>query len=347
MFAPTLSNRQAITSFLAWWLFWMLIQSIILHRLGWSWEIAVIDSVLSNSLLALAGFITQNTYRFYRPGADNRLQRMAYSIALTLAQMFCLKYVLSLYFEANLNYLEFIENSMPIRYTFSFLMIAFLTVVNWLWFFMKEQDEIKKRKVEADQLSKEAELRALRQQLQPHFLFNSLNSISALAGTKPEEARKMIQQLSDFLRTTLRKDEQQMVLLSEEMKHLALYLEIEMVRFGHRLVTQLSSTDESLNLKLPSLLLQPLVENAIKFGLYDTIDAVTIEIKTEKVDSFLKIEIKNPYDAQTANPSKGTGFGLSSVQRRLYLMFARQDLLKTEQTSTHFISTLLIPQFND
>src|SRR5258708_40173562 len=106
------------------------------------------------------------------------------------------------------------------------------------------------------------------------LLFNSINSISAITGSKPEQARKMIQQLSDFLRGNLKKEEQQWVPLSEELQYLELYLDIEKVRFGHRLSTEISCEEGCLGLKLPPMLLQPIVENAIKFGLYDTTDAV-------------------------------------------------------------------------
>jgi LytS/YehU family sensor histidine kinase len=120
------------------------------------------------------------------------------------------------------------------------MMTSFMTLYYYSQNKLKDLGNIKQREHEADKLLREAELASLRQQLQPHFIFNSLNSISALAGSRPEEARKMIQQLSDFLRGTVRKDQQQSVALSEEFKHLELYLEIEKVRFGHRLRTQFS-----------------------------------------------------------------------------------------------------------
>ena len=131
-------------------------------------------------------------------------------------------------------------------------------------------------------MAKDAELYKLRQQLQPHFLFNSLNSISALTGSQPEKARHMINQLSEFLRGTLKKDEKQWNTLEEEMQYLELYLEIEKVRFGYRLQTNILCEEEALKLELPAMLLQPVVENAIKFGLYDTTGEVLIKVKQKK-----------------------------------------------------------------
>jgi two-component system LytT family sensor kinase len=184
----------------------------------------------------------------------------------------------------------------------------------------------------------------LRQQLQPHFLFNSLNSINALIGFKPDEARKMIHQLSDFLRGTLKKDDQLLVPLKDELQHLNLYLEIEKVRFGHRLQTEISCDANCNESLLPSLLLQPLVENAIKFGLYDTTGDVTVSIRAEIEEQYLIIMIQNPYDPKTSRPRKGTGFGLSGVQRRLYLIFARNDLMETHANDNIFTTIIKVPQ---
>jgi LytS/YehU family sensor histidine kinase len=213
-----------------------------------------------------------------------------------------------------------------------------------IWYTQLDQKENEKRKTEAEKLSREAELYNLRQQLQPHFLFNSLNSINALIGFKPDEARRMIHQLSDFLRGTLKKDDQQMVSLAEELQHLNLYLEIEKVRFGHRLDTEISCDNRSSTAVLPALLLQPIVENAIKFGLYDTTDKVTVSIRSEMDGSYLVMMVQNPYDPQTARPRTGTGFGLSGVKRRLYLLFARNDLVETHANDNIFTTIIRVPQ---
>src|SRR5205085_4260383 len=161
-------------------------------------------------------------------------------------------------------------------YVFAFLMIAAMTMMSLLWFTQQNQEEENERKLDMERLAREAELNKLRHQLQPHFLFNSLNSISALTGSQPEKARHMIQQLSDFLRGTLKKDEQQNTSFEEELQYLRLYLDIEKVRFGYRLQTKITYEEDTLQMQLPSMLLQPLVENAIKFGLYDTIGETLI-----------------------------------------------------------------------
>lgn len=225
-----------------------------------------------------------------------------------------------------------------------FLMLGCFVLVSVIWYNWQEQSEQEERKQDAEKLSKEAELYKLRQQLQPHFLFNSLNSINALIGSRPEEARKMVQQLSDFLRGTIRKEEHQWVSLKEELQYLQLYLDIEKVRFGHRLSTVVEYDSALDELKLPALLLQPIMENAIKFGLYDTIDEIVISLKASKEDNNLVITVTNPFDPETSAPRQGTGFGLQSVQRRLYLLFARNDLVTTEAKENIFTTTIKIPQ---
>jgi two-component system LytT family sensor kinase len=339
---PYYSVPKLLLVYAAWWLAWAMVQTLVLHRLQISWTISCVDALVSSTLLALSGFIATIIYRFYQPGKTNRAYRFIFAIVITFLFCFSLKLILSTIFAENTSYLSFLEQSIPVRFIFALLTIAFITIINWLLNTVLEQKEIEKRQSDSEQLMKEVELTKLRQQLQPHFLFNSLNSISALIATKPVEARKMTQQLSDFLRGTLKKEDQ-LVQLSEEMEHLKLYLDIEKVRFGHRLNIEFTIDTESLKCKLPSLLLQPIVENAIKFGLYDVTGDVTISIAAAIQLPYLHIEIKNPFDAETNKAQQGLGFGLSSIQRRLYLLYMRQDLLHTQQEGNTFITTLKIP----
>jgi LytS/YehU family sensor histidine kinase len=193
---------------------------------------------------------------------------------------------------------------------------------------------------------KDAELRKLQLQLQPHFLFNCLNSINALILVRPDEGRKMVQNLSDFLRTTIKRADEQWISFRDEWDYIESYLEIEKIRFGHRLDVQLNLEEESYTWKMPTLLLQPLIENAIKFGLYGTTEKVTIKVESTLENQLLKIIITNPFD-RDMQPQKGSGFGLNGMQRRLYLLFARNDLLETSIHENIFTVIIKLPMYYD
>ncbi len=328
---------------LFFFLWWAVMHVLVIHRLGFNWYIAFTDSAINNTLLLVLSFTMVLVLHYYRPGKSKSLMLFGWSVILAMMCAWASNFVLSKIYQADSIYMAILDKSFLIRFCIDFLMIGWVMLFSWITSGMKNQQESEARKTDAEKLLREAELTGLRQQLQPHFLFNSLNSISALAGSRPEEARKMIQQLSDFLRGTLKKDEQQMLSLHEELKHLQLYLDIEKVRFGHRLSTEINAEEQSLQMLLPPLLLQPIVENAIKFGLYDTTGNVTIQITTKAENNNLVISITNPFDTETAQP-KGTGFGLKSVQRRLYLLFFRNDLLQTNINQNLFTTTVIIPQ---
>lgn len=320
---------------------------MLLLGFGLPFGIALSDSLVSNTLLALAcGFISNNL-QYYLPKKERYWYILFVSLGLSgLILLACKGILVPLLSEktGDNSYALFFSRSWPVRFDIIFLQMGCMTILSVLWYSSEEEQQNLQRKADAERLSKEAELFKLRQQFAPHFLFNSLNSISALVGSQPEQARKMIQQLSDFLRGNLKKDEQQWVLLSEELQYLELYLDIEKVRFGHRLTTVIDHDLDSLDMRLPPMLLQPIVENAIKFGLYDTTEAVTISISARAEGPFVRIAVQNPFDPETSRPTKGAGFGLSSIQRRLYLLFARADLLETKITERLFTTIVKIPQ---
>jgi len=319
----------------------------LLKLYGLSWGTASIDSVISNIILLLACLLLMNTLRYYTPRSGRYLNILIWCIFLTYAWVLLDQWILSLSLGNIEGYKEFLKNSLPIRRGSGFLILACFTLICVVWYNWEEQKENELRKQDAEKLAKEAELFKLRQQMQPHFLFNSLNSINALIGSRPEEARKMVQQLSDFLRGTLKKEETQWVTLQEELQYLQLYLDIEKVRFGNRLTTEIESSEEIRQMKLPALLLQPIVENAIKFGLYDTTGETVIRIQTLKEENDLIVNVSNPFDLETSSSNQGTGFGLKSVQRRLYLLFGRNDLLVTGSKKNIFTTSIKVPQVFD
>ena len=341
-------KRQLVWTAILWWVIISVIYSLLLNETLKGFHLTVpeivADNLVSNLLLAGCCILIVHNMRFYLPRQEKYVYVLFISLGLAAVSVFTGRLVLWLLFRTDVHYTGSLSQTMGIRFAISCLLIACMSILSLLWYTQQEQKSAADRRKDAEQLTREAELFKLRQQLQPHFLFNSLNSISALIGSKPEEARKMIHQLSDFLRGTLKKEDQQWVHLCDELDYLSLYLDIEKVRFGHRLQTSITSPETAGQMKLPAMLLQPIVENAIKFGLYDTVEDITIAIGAAIEENFLIITVSNPFDPQTASPQTGTGFGLSSVRRRLYLLFSRNDLLQTSTDGHIFITTVKIPQ---
>jgi len=330
--------------FFAGWALWMLVHAWVLSAYGLSWKLSAIDSLVSNALLLGCSWLISNSLRYYLP--DNN--RYSYLLALTglvaLFWMLLSKLVLFMLPDSLSNYAFVPGKTYPIRMAVGVLILGTNTLIHVLWYTVQQQQEEEDRRKEAEALSREVELMKLRDQLHPHFLFNSLNSINALIVAKPTQARTMIQQLADFLRGTLRKEENTWNALADEISHLQLYLDIEKVRFGHRLNTVIDIPEALSTAQIPAMLLQPAVENAIKFGLYDTTEPITIDIIARQEGSKLVLEIRNPYDPQTSRQPAGTGFGLRSIQRRLQLLFGQSDLLKTSGSNGLFITTIIVPQ---
>lgn len=342
----TTGNRFRVT-FFSWWLVWSVVHLLVVNSYGAGLLESITDSLLCNVLLAGCSLLVANNMKYYLPQAERYWYILIMSLVLSVLWLVVVKMVLKLLFRSDADYLLLLTNSSAIRFVICFLMTGCMAVICMLWYTLQEQQETSRRKEEAERMTKDAELLKLRQQLQPHFLFNSLNSISALAGSQPEKARHMVQQLSDFLRGTLTRDEKQWVTMAEELRHLQLYLDIEKVRFGQRLQTNTVISEEAKLMRIPALLLQPVVENAIKFGLYDTTDEVMITIDAQAADKQLRISISNPYDETTAISTQGTGFGLASINRRLFLLYARHDLLQTSASGNIFTTTLIIPQYDE
>ena len=186
------------------WLAWSLMQVKILQDWGFTAKIASLDSLVSNVLLATFTIIIVNSLRYYRPKKGKYIYIITISVVKAGLWSVLVKYIMSNIFPGEAAYLDFLEKFMPIRFDIALLITLCMALISELFYTLEEQKDSEHRKTDAEKLAREAELYKLRQQLQPHFLFNSLNSISALITIQPAQARKMIQQLSDFLRGTLK-----------------------------------------------------------------------------------------------------------------------------------------------
>jgi sensor histidine kinase YesM len=344
---PLLSRnvqKIAATLFLAWMIVFIL---LFYFTLNFNWFVSIADSMVTNTLLALSCLVMSTVLRFYQPKYDVVLFVIILAIVEALSISLISRFLLSSIFPHHQTYLNFLNFSLPIRFIILAVFLAWCALANVLWYRLEEQSEMQERLFTAQHLAKEAELNKLRHQLQPHFLFNSLNSVYALTIVNPKEAGTMITKLASFLRGTLKRDDEVWISVAEEMEYIQLYLDIEKVRFSHRLNIAVDVNKDTLGLCLPGTLLQPIVENAIKFGLYNTSAAILISIVVSVEKNVLTITVSNPYDPEM-KATGGTGFGLTAIRRRLYLLFADNNLLQTSATEENiYLTTLKIPQQDD
>lgn len=169
----------------------------------------------------------------------------------------------------------------------------------------------------------QAQLQTLKAQLHPHFLFNTLNTISSLVRTDPDGAEKMISRLGDLLRLTLQSNQAQMTSLRSEMEFTQLYLEIQQVRFSDRLNVELSIEPDTLEAKIPALLLQPLVENAIVHGISPRTSAGTVKVSSTHKHNRLHLTVADDgvgINSDIISPN-GSGIGLKNIRQRLHYLY--------------------------
>ncbi|MCL5031340.1 MAG: histidine kinase [Bacteroidetes bacterium] len=240
------------------------------------------------------------------------------------------------------SYIKFFKETIAWRYLiglmFYFLVTSFYYIIKY---YTNLQERIT-REAELKNSITEAELRTLKFQINPHFIFNSLNSMSALTTIDPESARNMILKLADFLRYTLANNEKQKNLLSDELKNIKLYLDIEKIRFEDKFEYIEEINDNCLDVQIPNMILQPLFENVIKHAVYESFNKIILKMKCCKENSFLKITLENNYEQKSSSP-KGNGIGLQNIKKRLELIYRYPDLLEVKNESNLFTVNLFIP----
>ena len=202
--------------------------------------------------------------------------------------------------------------------------------------------DAEKREAEARVLARDSELKALKTQVNPHFIFNCLNSISALTTSDPGKAREMCILLADFLRKTLGLGEKSMIPLRDELALLHAFLSVEQIRFGSRLRLEEETQPEALECLLPPLLLQPLIENAIAHGVSNLVEGGSIRLHIRRAPGSLAIRIENNFDPQ-APVRRGTGIGLKNVKQRLDTTYGSGARFEVHTDSDRFVVSLSLP----
>jgi hypothetical protein len=241
-------------------------------------------------------------------------------------------------------------------FTFSADMLAFprssidyaVTIAAWssAYFGFKHWQQwqvARESALQSQALANEARLEALRYQLQPHFLFNALNSVRALSSEDPQRAGRMVTELSEFLRYSLVMSDQTTVPLSEEIAAIRSYLAVEAVRFEDRLAVKIEVSRDTERLQVPVLLLHPLVENAIKHGFSNTTQPLCMRITTTLHNSRLQIEVANTGHWKSRNGDAGTGTGLRNVKARLQQTFSNQAKFEVSEDTGWIVAKVELP----
>jgi two-component system, LytTR family, sensor histidine kinase AlgZ len=191
-------------------------------------------------------------------------------------------------------------------------------------------------------LAREAELKAFKAQVDPHFLFNSLNAVASLCGSRPADAREMAQLMADFFRQTLRLGARDRITLEQEIELVSRYLAIEKVRFHDRLNTQVQVDDAARVWPVPPLLLQPLIENAVRHGVASMVDGGTIAIRATADDEMLRITIENPTDPDRPE-STGERIGVQNARGRLAAISGGRATLQTREADGRYLVQIEVP----
>ncbi len=230
----------------------------------------------------------------------------------------------------------------PTLFGFGFFLYLLAMAGSYLAAAFAISQEAEKRGLELQVLAREAELRALRAQIDPHFLFNSLQSISALTTLDAPAARRMCLLLADFLRDTLALGARDRIALSEELALARRFLEIEQVRFGSRLGVDIDAEPGTELEEVPPLVLQPLVENAVTHGIAHVLEGGVVCIRATRVMTSVALTVDNPCDADRP-AGRGTGLGLRNVRERLETEYGPDARLRTEEADGRFFARIDIP----
>ena len=308
--------------------------------------VAITDSMVTNLVFAFLGIGLWYMVRFSGKQIDGFFKNLVYHLvgcAFTIFvwQLFS-NAVLRILFGTNDVYMNFLFTSLIVRILTGVLIYFLLISVDFLVLNFEEMQERAEHEAQLAAMLRDAELNMLRSQIRPHFLFNSLNSISALTLSNPHAAQDMIIKLSEFMRHSLTLGADTMNSLNEELYNAGLYLDIEKVRFSDRLKVKKYVNPDCGEMMMPAMILQPLLENAVKHGVNTMLTSCIISLNAECNTSFLEITISNSFDPD-AVPRKGTGTGLTNVKKRMAAIYGRSDLLSSKTTNEVFEIKLQIP----
>jgi len=344
---PHTAGRALVLYLVAWSPLGLLLAYLLVMMGGLGWAEAVTLSLPLALAYALLGLAPRAMCRVLPIGSAPVLKILGNHLAAAVVAGLVwivlakgLAVALGRYFFPQLN--QRFSPQLPLLFGIGVLLYVLAVSLHYVVLSAESSREAETREQEALTLARESELKALKAQINPHFLFNSLNSISALATVDGARARDMCIKLSDFLRTTLKLGERSRITLADELTLARAYLDVERVRFGARLRVEIASDAGCEGCFVPSLVLQPLVENAVKHGIAGLVEGGEIRIEAHCGGGRLQLKICNQFDPESP-ASSGHGLGLRNVRDRLRALYENTARLDTATDDDRFTAELDLP----
>jgi sensor histidine kinase YesM len=340
-------NNIYLSFYLLSWLLISGVHFVILYYIvNVDWQFALIDSLIYNLSFGFLGFSVAYITKY--AGNDKRFKFILinhFIASLVFVSVWLLiSYILSniILSVANITVSLNIAEWYPFRVFVGLLLYSVLALLQYVSIYIERIEKQSFIQQRMENTLRSTQLKVLKSQINPHFLFNSLNSISYLVAIDPEKAREMLTVLSEYFRYSI-KSKANTSSLGQELENCRKYLEIEKVRFENRLIIKEDIEESALKVTVPAMILQPLYENGIKHGVYESDLPITISTTIKEELEYVSIEILNNYDLE-ALPRSGEGLGLKNVSERLKLMFDKEGLMHYEKLVDQFSVKITIPK---
>lgn len=343
---PLTNNKVLAYGYVIIWAFIFTLNSF----LGYFYGNAPIAELLGGNLifclvfaiLSLPLWYTVSSCREQRSWSAFMLNHLA-TAAIFIVVWFSISYNVDVFFFPNGKTASIpVEDHLPFVVLQGIMGYTIVVMAYYLHMYANDLRSKHEKEMQLQRSLKEVEISMLRSQINPHFLFNSLNSISSLTMVDAERAQEMVIKLSDYMRYTVSQEKSVMATLGREIDNIHRYLDIEKTRFGSKLQYKFDIDDDSVEAAIPGMILQPLYENAIKHGVYESTEPILIETRAFMDDDVLIVSIKNNY--QIGAPMvAGAGIGLRNIAERLKLIYQNETLLRIKNENQQFEVTLIIP----
>lgn len=347
MIHPFLSSKRAVGYFILVWTIVMIAHTFVLsYNFILPMEIALADAIIFNLLFAIFSFPIWYIIRYVTPSKYKNtsilINHITSATLLILIWIFLSDYFLRLFILNDQHYLHFLDGSLSIRTPIGILLYLLTIAIYYIVQYYNDLQEKVVNESRLKELISQTELSLLKSQINPHFLFNSLNSISSLTIIEPLKAQEMVIKLSDYLRHTISNQTDRLVTLVSELEQIKRYLEIEEIRFSDKLELVWNIRNLNTEVLIPTMILQPIFENAIKHGLYDASNIITIDIEGHPGEKCYCLSISNNYeDKLVEKPS--TKIGLKNIKERLRIIYESDSIIQITNREHQYVVKLHIP----